>query len=177
MALKGCRYVMSCATTLALLSYPLLMIHAGIGDIRTMQIPNNLVLLLFAGYAAAALMLPLSPVDVALSATAAAVVFALGLVAFSFRWMGGGDVKLLTVAALWLGAGNVVPFILYTSIFGAVLTMLILLFRAVRLPAAMEARDWILRLHQRDAGVPYGMAIAAAGILAYSKTPWVVAQF
>ena len=142
-----------------------------------MRIPNRLVLLLFAGYLAAIPLVPLTLPDVAWSFAAAAVVFALGLVGFSLGWMGGGDAKLLTVAALWLGAGNVAPFIFYTSIFGAILTIIILIFRSASIPAGWQRREWISRLHQRDAGVPYGVAIAAAGVVVYAKTPWVVAQF
>lgn len=168
---------MGLPTILALLFYPLVMIHAGIGDLRTMRIPNHVVLLLFAGYFVAIPLVPLTLPNVAWSVAAAAAVFVLGFVGFSFGWMGGGDIKLLTVATLWLGAGNVAPFIFYTSIFGAVLTIVILIFRCLSLPVAWQRWDWIARLHQRDNGVPYGMAIAAAGITVYVRTPWVVAQF
>lgn len=162
---------------LALLFYPTLMIHAGVGDLRTMRIPNSLVLLLFAGYFVAIPLVPLTLPNVAWSVAAAAAVFALGFVGFSFSWIGGGDVKLLSVATLWLGAGNAAPFIFYTSLFGAVLTIVILIFRCLSLPAAWQRWDWIARLHRRDSGVPYGVAIAAAGITVYARTPWVVAQF
>lgn len=168
---------MTFVTILALLFYPAVMLHAGVGDLRTMRIPNRLVLLLLAGYLLAIPLAPLTLADVAWSVAAAAAVFALGLVAFSFRWMGGGDVKLLTVAALWLGAGNIAPLIFYTSLFGALLTIFVLIFRALRLPAAWRRRHWISKLHHRGSGVPYGVAIAAAGILVYLQTPWVVARF
>jgi prepilin peptidase CpaA len=158
------------------LFYPAIMIHAGLGDLRTMRIPNRLILLLLAGYVVAVPLIGLTLTDVLWAVAAAAAVFAFGFLSFSCRWMGGGDVKLMTVAALWLGAGNVVPFIFYTSIFGALLTILVLIFRQVRLPAGWQAREWIARLHRRDAGVPYGVAIAAAGVVVYLRTPWVVAQ-
>jgi len=170
-------HAMGFSTTLAILFYPAVMIQAGIGDLRTMRIPNRLVLLLLAGYLAAIPLVPLSLPNVAWSVAAAAAVFVLGFVGFSLGWMGGGDVKLLTAATLWLGAGNLAPFIFYTSIFGAVLTIIILLFRSVSLPTAWQKSEWIARLHQRDAGVPYGVAIAAAASLVYLRTPWVAAQF
>ncbi len=154
---------MSFPTILALLFYPAVMVHAGIGDLRTMRIPNRVVLLLLAGYLVAIPLVGLTLPDVAWSFAAAAVVFALGLVGFSFGWMGGGDVKLLAVATLWLGAGNVAPLVFYTSVFGAILTILLLIFRALSLPVALQQHDWVSRLHQRDEGVPYGVAIAAAG--------------
>lgn len=159
------------------LSYPIMMIHAGISDVRTMRIPNRIVLLLLAGYLMAVSLVGMPLADVAWSLAAATVVFVFGFIGFVCGWMGGGDVKLLTVAALWLGAGNVAPFIFYTSIFGAVLTIIILIFRAVRLPASWRGQEWIARLHHRDTGIPYGVAIAAAAVLVYFRTPWVAAQF
>nr|WP_111298506.1 prepilin peptidase [Paracoccus saliphilus] len=157
--------------------YPIIMIHAGIGDLRTMRIPNRLILLLLAGYTVAVPLFGLTLPELFFSFAAAAIVFALGFLAFSCRWMGGGDVKLLTVATLWLGAGNVVTFIFYTSIFGAILTISLLIFRAARLPVPWRGPQWISALHRRDCGVPYGVAIAAAAVLVYLRTPWVAAQF
>ena len=168
---------MSLPIILALLFYPVVMIRAGIGDLGTMRIPNRLILLLLAGYVVAIPLVPLTMQHVVWSVGAAVTVFALGFAGFSLGWMGGGDVKLMAVATLWLGAGNAAPFIFYTSMFGAILTVVILIFRSVTLPAPWQSRHWISRLHQRDAGVPYGVAIAAAGVLVYLKTPWVVAQF
>ena len=159
------------------LFYPAIMIHVAIGDLRTMRIANRLILLLLVGYLVVIPLVGLTLADVASSVAAAAVVFTLGFVGFLRGWMGGGDVKLLTVATLWVGAGSVAPFIFYTSIFGAMLTTLLLIFRAARLPAVWRGREWISRLHQRDAGVPYGVAIAAAAVLVYVRVPWVTAQF
>ncbi|MCF3972582.1 A24 family peptidase [Paracoccus salsus] len=162
-------------STLLLLFFPVMLIHAGVGDLRTMRIPNHLILILFAGYFVAIPLVGLTLQDIIWSIAAASVAFAAGFWGFCHRWMGGGDVKLLTVAALWLGADNLAPFILYTSLFGAMLTILLMVFRRGRLPESWRRRDWIARLHQRDAGVPYGVAIAAAGITIYMDMPGVAA--
>lgn len=167
---------MGISTSLVLLFYPALMIHAAVGDLRTMRISNRIILILLAGYAVAIPWAPLALPFVAWSAGAAAIVFLLGLVGFSLGWMGGGDVKLMTVATLWLGAANVAPFLFYTSLFGAILTIVILIFRQWSLPPSLQRRGWIARLHQPRGGVPYGVAIAAAGVLVYLRTPWIVAQ-
>lgn len=166
-------------TFLAMLAllYPAMMIHAGVGDVRTMTISNRLILMLLAGYLAMVPLAGLGLAEVAWSLVAAILVFAAGFLAFSCNWMGGGDVKLLAVAALWLGAGNVAAFILCTSIFGAILTMLLLIFRAARLPDSWQGRAWISRLHRHDTGIPYGAAIAAAAVLVHLRMPWVAAQF
>jgi prepilin peptidase CpaA len=51
-----------------------------------------------------------------------------------------------------------------------VLTGLLLWIRRLPLPDAMLGVSWIKRLHHAGTGVPYGIALAAAGILVYSNT-------
>jgi prepilin peptidase CpaA len=71
---------------------------------------------------------------------------------FAMGWMGGGDVKLLTALALWVKPGDFVSLIIYMAIIGGVLTL------------AFGA--WHIARRQRDRLViPYGVAIAAAGII------------
>jgi prepilin peptidase CpaA len=36
----------------------------------------------------------------------------------------------------------------------------------------LVGQDWAERLHQSDAGVPYGIALAAAALLIYPDTAW-----
>ena len=43
------------------------------------------------------------------------------------------------------------------------------------LPALLAGQDWVERLHQKDAGVPYGIALAAAALAVYPDTPWMKA--
>jgi prepilin peptidase CpaA len=38
------------------------------------------------------------------------------------------------------------------------------------LPAAFVRVGWIARLHDGSTGIPYGIALAAAGLLTYSDT-------
>ncbi len=57
-------------------------------------------------------------------------------------------------------------------IFGGVLTLLLIQFRLLPLPAALARQPWILRLHEKGAGVPYGIALAAAALAVYPETGW-----
>jgi len=45
-------------------------------------------------------------------------------------------------------------------------------FRMAPLPDWLARHDWALRLHGKDAGVPYGIALAAAALAVYPHTPW-----
>ena len=160
---------------LASLFYPAVMVHAGLRDLATMKIPNRLVLVLLLGYVVLAPLSGLTLGDIALSIAVAAVVFMAAFAAFACRWMGGGDVKLITVAALWLGAGSVPAFLLGTALLGALLTAIVLGYRAMPLPASWREVEWLRRLHAWETGIPYGVAIAAAGILTFRGTPWMSA--
>jgi prepilin peptidase CpaA len=38
--------------------------------------------------------------------------------------------------------------------------------------ALILAEAWAVRLHRRDAGIPYGIALAANALLVYPHTSW-----
>jgi prepilin peptidase CpaA len=56
-----------------------------------------------------------------------------------------------------------------------VLTLVLLQFRMVPLPPLLAGREWAERLHRKDGGVPYGIALAAAALAIYPDTPWMAA--
>jgi prepilin peptidase CpaA len=108
-------------------------------------------------------------------AGAAAAVLAVVFVFFTCGWIGGGDAKLAAATVLWLGFAHLADYLLYASLFGGALTVLIIQFRAVPLPRVFVGREWAERLHRRDGGVPYGIALAAAALLIYPHTEWMKA--
>jgi len=65
----------------------------------------------------------------------------------------------------------------YASIFGGVLTILLIQFRKLPLPAPLARQGWIMRLHDTGGGVPYGIALAAAALIVYPKTGWMPGAF
>ena len=80
--------------------------------------------------------------------------------------IGGGDIKLLTATALWMGPGEILAFLFITAIAGLALTVLTI--RHLRYlrpwPATALASDQTAVLKRRQS-VPYGIAIALGGIL------------
>ena len=48
-------------------------------------------------------------------------------------------------------------------------------FRLLPLPAPLARHQWIMRLHEKGGGVPYGIALAAAALVVYPKTGWMSA--
>jgi prepilin peptidase CpaA len=47
----------------------------------------------------------------------AALMFVVMLAFYSIGWLGGGDVKILTVAFLWTGSSGALPFAILLSFF------------------------------------------------------------
>lgn len=131
-----------------------LLLAAGIEDARRRTIANGT-------NAAVALLAPAwwwaqgyAPwPDVALQLVLAAIVLVLFAGAFAAGVMGGGDVKLIAGLALWLPLMPLLNLLIVMSLAGGVVTLLMI-----------AERRW-----RRGGGVleiPYGVAIAFAGLLA-----------
>jgi prepilin peptidase CpaA len=155
---------------LALLFFPAVMAWAAASDLLTMRITNRLVLTLLAGFA---VVVPLSgmPLDMLYNhLMAGGIVLAVAFAFFAFGWIGGGDAKFAAVTALWLGLPLLLPYAVYSALWGGVLTVFILSLRRWPLPASLISVTWIDRLHDAKAGVPYGIALAAAAMLVYANS-------
>jgi prepilin signal peptidase PulO-like enzyme (type II secretory pathway) len=88
---------------------------------------------------------------------------------------GGGDAKLAAATALWLGWSSIFDYGVTAAIYGGILTLIILTARMMPLPSSFARFTWIARLHKGNAGVPYGIALAAAGLMQYPGSPvWAV---
>ncbi len=88
--------------------------------------------------------------------------FGVGLLAFIFNVMGGGDVKLLTVLALWAGREAGLDFLMITAMFGGVLAFGLLLVRPVVAKVFSRAKaESIPRVFRYGEPLPYGLAITA----------------
>ncbi len=88
--------------------------------------------------------------------------FAIGYAVFVLRLMGGGDIKLLAVCALWCSWGEAsTMLILYTSLYGGLLTAFLLIMRPI-CSTFLSAEKTNFRVLRKREPVPYGIAIAAA---------------
>lgn len=155
-----------------LLLFPALMAFAACSDLFTMTISNRLSLALAAGFALLTLVSGMNPAAVGWHVAAAASVLAVSFLFFTRGWIGGGDAKLAAATALWFGFDHLLDYLLFASLFGGVLTVALLQFRRFPLPPRLAAQPWIQRLHDRAGGVPYGIALAAAGLAVYPHTGW-----
>jgi prepilin peptidase CpaA len=131
-----------------------LLVSAGIEDARTREIANwkNAAIALLAPAWWYANGLDVWP-DIAVQVGVAVAVFAILLLVFHFGLMGGGDVKLIVALALWLPLPTFLSMLMVMSIAGGVVTLVMMIDRAIK-----KTRDQV--------EVPYGVAIAFAGLLA-----------
>lgn len=70
---------------------------------------------------------------------------------FAMRWMGGGDVKLLTALALWIAPAAFLKLVVIMALVGGVLTLAFGMWHIARRQTSRLA-------------IPYGVAISAAGL-------------
>ncbi|MBJ3784647.1 A24 family peptidase [Devosia sediminis] len=157
-------------STLALLIFPAAMAFAASSDLLTMRISNRLVLFLAASFCVVALAVEMPLQQFALHVACAFVVLVVGFTFFALRWIGGGDAKLAAATTLWLGFGLTLPYLAYTALLGGALTLIVLALRRLPLVPMIARFRWLERLHDEKQGVPYGVAMAVAGLLTYSHT-------
>lgn len=132
----------------------LLMIAAAISDLRSRSISNEL------NAAIALLAVPfwiaigLSPwPDVAIQFGAAFAVFLVFAGLFALGAMGGGDVKMIGAVMLWIPLSLFMPMLTVMAVGGGILSGVMLIYMK-------------LRPSDKAVEVPYGVAIAAAGLWA-----------
>ncbi len=131
-----------------------LMLIAAYSDLRSRTVSNglNAAIALLAIPFWISLGLPMWPA-IAQQIGVALLVFAIFAGVFYIGAMGGGDVKMIAALALWLPAGLLLQFIMVMSLVGAALTIIIVTYHK-------------LSKTQLNQGVPYAVAISAAGLWA-----------
>jgi prepilin peptidase CpaA len=158
-----------------LLLFPALMAFAAASDLLTMTISNRVSLALVTGFMVLALAGGMGMHEVLSHVGAGAAVLAVAFACFAMGWMGGGDAKVAAGVALWFGFGHLLDFLLYASIYGGALTLLLLQLRQWPLPYPLSGQIWLQRLHAKESGIPYGIALALGALTVYPETEWIKA--
>src|SRR6266481_10064612 len=160
------------ADAIRLALFPAMMAFAASSDFLTLTISNRVSLILVGGFVALAAIGGVSAGDVLAHLAAGCVVLVAAFGLFARGVIGGGDAKLAAAAALWLGFDHLLPYLLFASLLGGVLSVALIWFRMAPLPERLARYAWVARLHAKDAGVPYGVALAAAALAVYPETAW-----
>lgn len=136
-------------------------------DVTRYLIPNWLNGLILAAYPLAVFMAP-AGVDWKNALLGMVIVFVLGYIMFALKWMGGGDVKLITVLSLWVGFQSLAQFIFLFAIIGGVFSIALLVGRKI-IPHVNKSGKPLPRLLRPGEPVAYGLAIALGFLILMYK--------
>jgi prepilin peptidase CpaA len=161
---------MSISLIAVLFVFPAAMAYAAASDIVSMTISNRLCLVLVASFALCAVSVGLTWTQLGWHLAAGFLVLAVGFGFFAAGWIGGGDAKLAAATALWFGFDQLLPYVLISSFAGGALTVALLSLRKMPLPRPALEWSWAQRLHNKDEGVPYGVALAFAALVVLPDT-------
>jgi prepilin peptidase CpaA len=150
--------------------FPAAMAFAAASDLITMKISNRLALGLAAGFFLVAFLIDMSFAEVMRHLAASLVVLVISFGFFVRGWIGGGDAKLAAATALWLGFTHLIDYLFVAGLVGGAMAILLLQLRTLPLPEMLIGTRWVERLHAANTGIPYGIALAAAGLMVYPQT-------
>lgn len=141
-----------------------ILLAAAISDILTRRIPNWMTGFLALAFLPFAIFSSLSLADFSWHLLAGFIALAAGFGMHALGWIGGGDVKLFAGTALWLGITQLLSLLLATALVGGLMAMFLLVFQHLRCsPQFLFLQPWI-GSGKLKTGMPYGVAIALAGI-------------
>jgi prepilin peptidase CpaA len=145
---------------ISLLIAGFLLLAAAIQDVRKFKIANGFSIalaLLFPVYAIAA------DISIWPHLLTGVIVFGVGFGLFALRLLGGGDVKLISAAALWAGPQFILVFLIATTAIGGILSLFCAMMALAKSRKKKGKRANEKAIPWQKAPVPYGMAIACGG--------------
>ncbi len=137
--------------------------YAALSDLRTFRIPNICSVILMALYQFH-ILLSHGAIDYVGGAIVATITFVVCFLFYAMGRLGGGDVKLIAVLALWAGPALIAEFLVFTTLTGGILSLLYLSrFRDVLALCLDHTGETSARDHVLNEKLPYGVAIACGG--------------
>jgi prepilin peptidase CpaA len=160
--------------------FPFCMAFAAVSDMLTMTIANRVSLLLIASFAVVAPMIGMDLATYGMHFAAGGIVLAVTFALFAMGGLGGGDAKLLSATAVWCGFSSVLfEYLITVGIFGGFLTLALVVWRGSYSAQYAGAHFSLLeKISRPDLGIPYGIALGAAGLVTAPSMPlvqWAVA--
>ena len=157
---------------LFLLIFQAAMILAAFCDLFTMTIPNRLTAGLAVLFVVVAVFSGMGWTAIGLHVAVGFGALVLGFALFSAGWIGGGDAKFFAATALWVGPHLILEYVVWASLAGGLLTVALVFVRQMPLPSGLAGKEWLARLHRANTGIPYGIALALAGLVVAARAPW-----
>jgi prepilin peptidase CpaA len=161
--------------------FPFAMAFAALSDLLTMTIANRVSLLLVATFAIIAPMIGMDLATYGMHFAAGGMMLAITFTLFAMGGLGGGDAKLLSAIAVWCGMSNVlVEYMTYATLLGGMLTIQLVMWRGSYFARVGALHfEFLERLGRHEVGIPYGIALGAAGLITAPGMPlvkWAIAS-
>jgi prepilin peptidase CpaA len=161
-----------------LVVFPFAMLHAAISDMLSMTILNRVSLLLIGTFAIVAPLTGMEVSQILMHVAAFALVLTVCFGLFASGAMGGGDAKLLAATSLWFGFSmNLMIYLVVSSLFGGILTLVILSFRGSAVAVYAGQIEFLRRIADSKEKIPYGIALGIGGLVAFPDSwmaEWVI---
>ena len=156
---------------------PVLLIIAAVGDVVSLRIPNWLTILIAVLFIPMALLTGMPAQEFGMHILAGALLFGFGFIFFQFGLFGGGDAKLMAAAGLWFGTAQTLPFLFWTAVAGGLLAAVLGTYSMVMMSWEIHERvesenSWRAKFNSLKPNIPYGLAFAIGGIIAFRDTWW-----
>lgn len=158
-------------TIIVIVIFALFMVWAVYSDLKSLTLSNRLCLATAGLYPIFILTLYMGgqglPLwDVVISAGIAAAIFMVCVGFFALNIMGGGDVKLIPIVALWAGTAHVLNFLLIMSVVGGLFAAAIIVINRFKASKYHKSSTNInlSMAEEKGSAVPYGVGIAIGGL-------------
>lgn len=139
-------------------------------DIRSLRIPNIYSVIIVACFAGAFLCSREIFGPLWHHLTALGVVFLVTYLMFIAGMMGGGDSKLGSALALWVGVKGVLIYVFWMALIGGLLGVASLWFKKKKPVKEPKAGSWVAAAQDGKSKIPYGVAISIGAWFAMWQT-------
>jgi len=146
------------------------MIAAAAYDAATLTIPNWISIVLLVLFPVLAFVSGLSWADTGIHFAVGFGALVVGIALFATGTIGGGDAKFFAAVALYIGGAALPAFVFSVALAGGVLASFLLGLRWFTKSGFAVQFPWLHHLTTPKAGVPYGIAIAAGGLMVFPAT-------
>lgn len=154
--------------------FVVLMLICIVTDLSTYRVRNSVIVALVVLFVVQGL-LEFKQVNWTMHLGAAAVILALGYLLFLRGDLGGGDVKLFSTAALWAGIPHLFPLLLYVSLSGLAVMLVLVVTRrlfAWRPSLWQTATSYpVPQVLMPGGGIPYGVGVAVGSLITMPLFP------
>lgn len=147
-----------------------------VSDVRSLRIPNIYSVLIVAAFAVSFLCQPQFFFPLWHHGLALAIVFIVTYLMFIAGMMGGGDSKLGSALALWVGVKGVMIYVFWMAVVGGVIGALSLWIKKKKPCVNPAAGSWIAAVQSGENAIPYGVAISIGAWVAMWQTGFITKE-